>query len=90
VWSSGDDRWAFSGFQQLMTTATQSVISQVNKKQGKNEDPNFSIAYLPMNTGEFSINSSAKYTLMVYMLIIVLIYPMIGSIRRVAQEDHEI
>jgi hypothetical protein len=49
-----DQRWGTSGFQQLMTTATKAVLDAISDYDNGTKSPaEFSVAYLPMNTGEF-------------------------------------
>ena len=53
-----------------MTTATQQIILQSLQYAGQTQiTPNFTVAYLPMNTGTFSVDTAAIYLVFVVGLL---------------------
>jgi len=76
-----------------MTTVTQQVILQVLEYTGQTTipTPNFSVAYLPMNTGLFTIDASQAFMIMVVGFLGISIQAATGRIiGEVISEPHEL
>jgi hypothetical protein len=73
-----------------MTLATQQVITAVQVNSGLVPDGvNFAVAYLPMNTGQFTFDAILKYTEFAYSLLILMLIFIPGDIKRIFAEDQE-
>jgi len=58
----------YTGFEQLMTTAVYSVLTVAKNKS----DIDFQVAYLPMNTGEFALNSKTFAKLLIFGTLMII------------------
>jgi hypothetical protein len=71
-----------------MTTATYWITKQVNEELGQTDRVlNFSVAYMPSNTGEFVFNGSTKVKVMFYSLIVVMLFSLTPQLAQIVLEN---
>lgn len=73
-----------------MTLATQQVISAVQVNSSLPTDGvNFAVAYLPMNTGDFTFDAILKSKVLFYSILILMLILIPGNVKRLFAEEDE-